>query len=194
MTDKEFVHTFLNKNYKIGSNDTQLCCYCIITKKTYDFGALWFELKDQLLGNFVTFDILNEWYEAELLKKRTLIINNLVRIDLKQGSFIASHEFAIKLRDTGLTKKYLDTIFKPYYIEHQLKNSHKELFKEFRLQLGKNNWDVFWENEKIGGKHIRELFKGETLEVMSHILGDFDTWYQQAINEECERQINNSYK
>ena len=76
MTDKEFVHNFLNKNYKIGSTDTQLCCYCIGTKKCCSFVMLLVELQ-HILGKFASFKVVDEWYKSEINKITTIINDKL---------------------------------------------------------------------------------------------------------------------
>src|ERR1035437_4570548 len=115
MTDKEFVHKFLNKNYRMGCGDTHLCCYDSVSKKRYDLVTLLNEVKT-ILGEFATFTIIDKWYGTEINKITTIINDKLKKIDLSLGPFVASHEFAQNLRYIGLTKTYLDTVFISHYI------------------------------------------------------------------------------
>ncbi len=192
MTDKKFVHNFLNKNYRIGCSDTALSCYCIKTKKHYSFVALWSEVA-RILGEFATHEIVDEWYKFEQNNTRKLIDYNLEKIDITLNSFVLSHEFARNLRYTGLTKTYLDTVFAPYYIKKKFNNNHKELFKEFDLQLGKNKWDVFWCGQTITPEKLIKLSESNPFMIRDKIIVDFIVWYKQAIEEECEKLIKNLY-
>lgn len=180
MTDEKLIHDFLEKNYRVITDDTY---FKVAEKDSYKRVTVneFIVTFKTIFGDFVTIDnetsveLFNKWFSFH----KRLLVKNLAEfiesLDLNEGSvallFKTVNRFSHGPDSTQYTGNFIEQYFTDYYKEKVIDPLVKNLTKNFNNNLG----------SQALLDSVNEKIDYETPKIYQYCIDSLNNWYSETI-------------
>lgn len=180
MTDEKLITDFLEKNYKVITDETYFKVSEIETYKRVTVNDFLNTFKT-IFGEFTTVDnetsveLFNKWFSFHKRLLTKTLTNYIETLDMSEGSvkllFKTINRFSHG-KDKGLYNgAFIENYFNDYYKETIINPQLKKILKDFRHESG----------SKVLLETISEKIKFETQTIYQYALNHLNEWYADTI-------------
>lgn len=148
-----------------------------------------FDLSEKTKGKYNTGFIKSYFYEYHKIKNINPRLNDYVK-NINNSNEIVNIIADDLEYEPSFIRDYVLTYLNDWYCQSILGEKIQDLFRQFVVTLGKQNWKVTWVGHgEVTREKIKQHFPDESEPILKIIFEKYSNWYQEEITDSCERML-----
>lgn len=149
----------------------------------------YFDLSEKTKGKYNVGFIKNYFYEYHKTTNIDPKLNGYIK-DIKNSNEIINIVAKDLEYEPSYIRDYVLNYLNEWYCQSILGENIKNLFRQFVVTLGPQNWKVTWVGHgEVTREKIKQHFENESEEILKVVFKKYSDWYQEEITDSCERML-----